>query len=271
MSAAAGVHLRGYGAVFGARFRMLLQYRAAAAAGFGTQLFWGVVRMMIFDAFYRSTSAPQPMTYPEVVTYIWLGQATLALILFSVDRDVKTMMADGTVAYELLRPLDVYSLWFCRDMALRVAPTLMRAVPMFLVAMPFLGLQPPPSLACGLGWALTTAAAVLLCAAFSTLVTISLLWTVSGDGVSRFVPALVYALSGMLVPIPFFPAWAQRVIDLLPFRGMIDVPFRVYMGHIPPEQLGAALAHQLLWTGALVLLGRRLLARGLRRLVVQGG
>ena len=32
------------------------------------------VRTMIFAGFYRATTAPQPMTYPEVVNYIWLGQ-----------------------------------------------------------------------------------------------------------------------------------------------------------------------------------------------------
>jgi ABC-2 type transport system permease protein len=260
----------GYLAVLDARFRALLQYRAAAAAGFGTQLFWGLIRVMIYDAFYRSSTAPQPMSYQEVVTYIWLGQAMLGIILWGVDTDVRAMMTNGTVAYELLRPLDLYGLWYFRDVAHRTAPTLLRAVPMLVIAALFLGL-PPPGLVWGAGWLLATAASVLLCSAFMTLVTISLLWTVSGDGVSRFVPALVYTLSGMLVPLPFFPDWARGVIDFLPFRGLADVPFRVYIGHIRPEQVLPALAHQLAWTVCLVLLGRWVLSRGLRRLVVQGG
>ena len=66
-----------YVAVVKARFRMLLQYRTAALAGFGTQLFWGLIRVMLFDAFYRSSSAPQPMSYPQTVTYLWLVQAML--------------------------------------------------------------------------------------------------------------------------------------------------------------------------------------------------
>ena len=36
-----------YAAVFAARFRVLLQYRAAALAGLGTQVFWGLVRVAI--------------------------------------------------------------------------------------------------------------------------------------------------------------------------------------------------------------------------------
>jgi hypothetical protein len=67
---------------------MLLQYRAAAVAGFGTQVFWGLMRIMIFEAFYRSSSADQPMTFPQVVTYVWLGQAMLAMFPWNVDADI---------------------------------------------------------------------------------------------------------------------------------------------------------------------------------------
>jgi len=39
-------------AVVSARYRTLLQYRAAAFAGFATQLFWGAIRLMILAAFF---------------------------------------------------------------------------------------------------------------------------------------------------------------------------------------------------------------------------
>jgi len=262
--------VRPYWSILSGRFRTLLQYRAAAAAGFGTQLFWGFIRVMIFEAFYRS-GGPQPMTYPQVVTYIWLGQAMLGMLLFGADRDVQGMVRTGSVAYELLRPLDLYSLWFARAVALRTAPTLLRAVPMFLVAGLFLGLQAPPSWAAGAGWVAATLGALALSSALWTLMSVTLLWTISGEGVARFMPALIYTLSGMLVPIPLFPEWAQPVLKALPFHALVDAPFRLYMGHIPPGEMAGVLAHQLAWTVALVLLGRWLLARAAQRLVVQGG
>jgi ABC-2 type transport system permease protein len=80
-----------YAAILRARFRTLLQYRAAAAAGFSTQLFWGLLRVMIFGAFYRSSTAPQPMSYQETVNYLWLTQALFAMLPWSVDADVRDM------------------------------------------------------------------------------------------------------------------------------------------------------------------------------------
>ncbi len=105
--------IKSYTAVLSARFRTLLQYRAAAFAGFGTQLFWGLIRVMIFEAFYRSTTAPQPMTADEVITYIWLGQAFLVIIPYQgADPDVRAMVRSGNVVYELVRPTNLYFFWY---------------------------------------------------------------------------------------------------------------------------------------------------------------
>lgn len=260
-----------YLAIVSTRFRMLLQYRAAALAGLGTQVFFGLVMVMVFEAFYRSTTTPQPMTYPEVVTYVWLGQAMLGMFPWNVDREIRTMIRSGSVAYEMVRPLDLYALWYSRALATRTAPTLLRAVPMFLLAGLFFGLQPPPSPASTLAWIMATLGALLLSCAFSTLLTISLLWTISGEGMTYLTIAAVSIFSGMFVPLPFFPDWLQPLLNFLPFRGLIDIPFRLYLGHIPPNQALYVLAHQGAWTITLVVTGRLVLSRGIHRLVVQGG
>jgi ABC-2 type transport system permease protein len=250
---------------------MLLQYRAAALAGFGTQLFWGGIRVMIFDAFYRSTQAAQPLTYEQTVTYLWLIQALLLLIPWGIDGEMRNLILSGNVAYELARPVDLYWLWFTRSVAGRLAPALLRATPMFLVAGLFFGLQPPASWASAGAWLLAMLAALILSSALTTLMAISLMWTLTGDGIMRLVGTLNMLLSGSIVPLPFFPDWSQHLLAALPFSGLIDVPFRLYLGAIPPGQVLVFVGRQLAWSAALILLGRWLLARGMRRLVIQGG
>jgi ABC-2 type transport system permease protein len=262
-----------YGAVLSARFRTLLQYRGAALAGVATRLFWGLIRVMIFEAFYRSSPVQQPIHISEMVTYIWLGQAFLALLpaIGAVDVELRTMIRSGTVAYELLRPVDLYTLWYSRVLAGRLAPTVLQAPLVLLFAAVVFKVGPPPSFASGAAWALSTLAAILLSTAITTLVSLSLLWTLSGEGISRVIPPLSYALSGLLVPVPLCPGWVQAVLNFLPFVGLVDAPFRLYMGHLPPEAAFGVVLHQLAWSAVLVLFGRWLLGRAARRLVVQGG
>jgi ABC-2 type transport system permease protein len=132
-----GAALRPYLAVLSARFRMMLQYRAAALAGMGTQVFWGLVRVMVLEAFYRSATSATvlPMNLREVCAYLWLGQAFLAMLPWNIDLEIRQLVRNGAIAYELARPADLYWLWFARSLAWRTAPTTLRAIPIFLFAM----------------------------------------------------------------------------------------------------------------------------------------
>jgi len=263
---------KAYTAVLGARFRMLLQYRVAALAGLGTQVFFGIVRLMIIGAFYAipRTKAP-PMSWPETINYIWLGQATLWILPVWNDSEVAGMIRTGSVVYELAKPVDLYALWFARSIAGRTAPMVLRAIPMLILAALFFGLTPPATFAAGCAWIASTASAVLLSSAISTLLLISIMWTVSGRGVQDIVSPLVWTLSGLLIPLPLFPEWMQRVVVFLPFRGLMDAPFRIYTGNIPISDCAATIGGQLAWTVALIVLGKWALSRGVRRLEIQGG
>jgi ABC-2 type transport system permease protein len=263
--------VRPYWAIFGARFRALLQYRAAALAGLATQAFWGFVRVMIFTAFYAASTGPQPMTLPEVITYVWLTQALLLVLPWRPDPDVEQLVRSGNVAYELLRPVSLYGLWFARSLAQRTAPALLRCLPMVILAYAFLGLAAPAGPSSALAFGVSLVATFALSAALTTFLSVSVLVTIEGKGVHVLTTSVVNLMSGVLLPLPLLPEWIQPLVSALPFRGLLDTPFRLYMGHLPPSAAFWAVGHQLLWTLALVLAGRMLLARALRRVVVQGG
>ncbi len=268
----------GYLAIIAARFRALLQYRAAAIGGLFTQTFFGLVRIMILEAFYLAAPSASSLAFPQVVGYIWLGQATLLLVPWRSDEDVAEQIRSGTVVYELTRPLDLYGLWFARSLAWRTAPVLLRMLPMFVIAMlviplvaPGWQLSPPASAGAFAMWLACFAGAVLVSTALTTLINVTMLWTIAGDGVPMLVATLATMFGGLVIPLPLFPDWAQPILYALPFAGLLDMPSRVFTGSIPVAQAGFVIAHQLAWTLVLVAFGRWLLARGVRRMVVQGG
>lgn len=250
---------------------MLFQYRAAALAGLTTQVFWGLIRMMIFTAFYQSTTKPMPMNISETINYIWLGQAMLLLLPWWGDREIAQMIRRGGVAYELVRPVDLYWMWFGRSIAQRIAPVLMRATPMFILAGLFFKLQPPAGFGSAFAFIVSIVGAAFLSSAIVVLLNISLFWTISGEGMTRLVPGIAWFLSGIVVPLPFFPQWIQSVLSILPFRGIIDVPFRLYVGHIPASRAPLLILTQVLWIVVIVLFSRWLLQRGVRKVEIQGG
>lgn len=267
--------MKRYLSIIKMRFLMLLQYRAAAFAGVFTQFFFGAVKVMVFYAFYTYSVGDQPLSYQEAITYIWIGQAMIAMQPWNGDSEIQDLIRTGNVAYELCRPVDLCNQWFARAVALRTAPTLLRAVPLFTVTLLIVpdnyGMMAPASVLAFLAWIVTTFGGIMISCAITNIINISTLWTISGEGIARLVPAMVIILSGMSVPIPFFPDWMQGIIGFLPFAGLIDVPCKFYTGILPVSKLIMYFAYQIAWTGVLYGIGRWILNRRIHKVIVQGG
>ena len=267
-----------YRAVFRARFQLLLQYRAAALAGFGTQCWWGAIKVMIFAAFLAGPIA-SPMTLRQTVDYVWLGQAFLMLLPWSADPELARMVRSGDIAYERLRPVDGYAYWYARAVARRTATPLLRAVPMVLVTglvLPSLGLArwglgPPAGVGAMLPFVVSMALVVALSSAFSTLLDVLVVMTLSERGVNILVAPLAIVFSGSLIPLPLLPGWLQPFMQYQPFAGLLDFPLRIYSGHLAGWSAIAALGRQAVWAAILIALGRTLMRHAMARLQTHGG
>ncbi|MDA3850801.1 MAG: ABC-2 family transporter protein [Spirochaetaceae bacterium] len=271
--------MRAYTAMMGAHMRCQLQYRAAAWAGMVTQLFFGMVKLMIFGAFYQSTKVEQPFSYEQMVNYIWLGQVLLMILPFRVDQELADLIRMGNLAYELTRPVKIFWFWYVRALSLRIVPVLLRALPMILLVglvFPLLklnqwALAPPVSWMAAIVFLSSLVLAFLLSAALQVLMSVTILWSMSSQGMDLLMPSIVWIFSGIIIPLPFYPPWMQKLFHWMPFRGLIDIPLRIYMGHIPVNAALGSLAVQLTWILVLLGVSSVLLKRGLKRVVIQGG
>ncbi len=264
--------MKGYLALLTIRMKTLFQYRSAALSGICAQLFWCVVQVMIFQAFYDNSSlALEAMSLKKTITFIWLGQGLLQLLPWTIDKEIELHVKNGNVVYELVRPLHLYGLWFCRSFALRLIPALMRSPPLFIIGGLFFDLSGPASWEGGVAFSLSVVCSLFLSTAITTLMAISLFWTLSGEGIQRLLPHLAVFLSGLTIPLPLFPSWIQPFMLIQPFRGIFDIPCRLYTGIISPSETLYYLSFQITWTVILIALGQVLMSRAQLRFVIQGG
>jgi ABC-2 type transport system permease protein len=126
--------MRAYLAIFKLRFALQLQYRAAALAAFITNFFFGLVRVMVFQAFYASSTVIQPLTLEQAVTYTWLTQVTFRTMPWVYEVELINQIRSGNIAYELCRPVNLYFAWYSRLISQRLVPTLLTGVPVFVLA-----------------------------------------------------------------------------------------------------------------------------------------
>ncbi|MDC3416859.1 ABC transporter permease [Aquibacillus salsiterrae] len=252
-----------------------MQYRSAAFAGMATQFFWGFMYIMIFEAFFSHTNSNPPMTLEQVVAYIWLQQAFLALIaLWFRDNEIFDLITKGNIAYELCRPCDLYGFWYAKLLAQRISAALLRSIPILLVV--FILPEPyrltiPENIETLLLFVMTMFVGLFILVAISMFIYISVFLTMSPTGSLLMLGVVGEFFAGLIIPIPFMPDWLQAIAYALPFRWTMDFPFRIYSSNISETDAWVGLGIQLVWLFVLVSLGRIALKGALNKVVVQGG
>ncbi len=264
-----------YMSVFRIRFVNSLQYRAVTLGAIITRFGWGIMEILAYSMLYRTGQTAFPMDLSQTVSYIWMQQTFI--VLFSVvfqDGEIYSAIGDGSIAYELVRPMDLYGRWFCQSAANRVAFTVVNCLPVLLVAL----MIPEPyrmslPLASGqfLLFLISMILALCVVVAFAMLMYISLFYILSQRGVRIIVTALTAFLSGGIIPLPFFPPSVLAVVKLLPFAAMQNTPLLIYNESIIGVEALKGIAFQMFWLGALFLIGRLTMGNALKKVVVQGG
>lgn len=267
--------MKKYLSFFRIRFINGLQYRAAAYAGVATQFAWGFMEILLFRAFYRDNPYSFPMEFSQLVSYVWLQQAFLALyMLWFYDNEIFMTIISGNAAYELARPMDLYSMWFTKNLAVRLSRAALRCMPILLVAVflpePY-GISPPVSLFGFFMFAVSMVLALCCLVALSMLVYISAFYTLSPWGIRIVAAVLTEFLTGAIIPLPFFPEKILKILSLTPFASIQDLPLRIYSGNIAGREMLWRILIQIIWTVVLVLTGRLWMAKALKKVVVQGG
>ncbi len=267
--------MKKYWSFFKIRFVNSLQYRAAALSGMATQFFWGFMYILMYSAFYRTNPAQFPMEFSDLSTYIWLQQALLALFMaWYFDMDLLNSISNGNIAYELARPLEIYSMWFVKETANRTSRAALRCGGILLVAFfipqPY-GLNLPESPLSFLLFLVSTFFGTLVMVSLSMIVSGITFYTTSSQGVRIAASTIGDFFGGGIVALPFWPDGLRQVASLLPFAATQNVPLRVYSGNLAGMDAAWSIFLQIFWFIVLCVSGRALFRRALKRVVVQGG
>ncbi len=267
--------MKKYTSFFKIRFLTGMQYRAAALGGLATQFAWGGLTLLLFYAFYQTDSSSFPMTFEQLASYIWLQQAFLTLYMnWYFDEEIFDTITTGNISYELARPIDLYAMWFTKNLATRVSRAVLRCVPILVFASllpePF-ALRLPSNLLVVLPFVLSSILGLFVIVSFTMLIYISAIYTLSARGLRILTVSALEFFTGALVPIPFFPEWLQPIINILPFASIQSTPFLIYVEYISVSEVIPNLLVQIAWLIALTVIGKLIMNHATQKVEVQGG
>lgn len=267
--------MRAYLAIFHLRFISRIQYRVTVWGFILKGFLLGFMEILMYSAIYRQNIVELPMNFSEVVSYVWMQQVlvVLFLVVFS-DEEIYLSVESGSVAYDLVRPIDLYNRWFCQSLGNRVSFDVVNCVPVFFLAL----LMPqkyrislPGSIQQWLLFFLSTTLALGVVVSLAMLMYISLFYCVSFGGIRTIVTSLTSFLSGGVIPLAFFPSPVLKIVNLLPFAAMQNMPLQLYCGSLKGDKAIVGICLQIFWLIVLIGIGKVCMSFALRKVIVQGG
>ena len=266
--------MSGYLKYFKTELMMGLQYKAAAISGLCTQVFWGILYCLLYEAFYTHASIGA-ISFKEIICYVWLMQSFFSLIYIRVnDAEILEKIKSGTVAYELCRPYSLYFWWYVRLLSKKYAAVALRCIPVLIIAVilpePYRLVLPISLEAFGLfviSLILGSFVVVGLCMIIHSIT----FFTLESKGITSIVCSIGELLSGFAIPVPLLPNILVNVTKYMPFRLIGDASFRIYSGNINIIEAKEIIILQIIWIIILIVSGNLLIKKALKKVCIQGG
>jgi ABC-2 type transport system permease protein len=252
-------------------FARHLTYRAANLAGLTTNSFFGIMRSYLFIALYAQREIEAGWTLDNALTFVWIGQALLMPIYIWGWYEIALSIRSGDVVSDLSKPFDYYAFWLGQDAGRALYHLLSRGVPTLLVGVVLFRIDLTGDPVRWLLFVLSVVLAIWISFGLRFIMNISTFWLLDYRGAGLLLMFASSFFSGLLVPLNYWPDGARQVAGWLPFAGMIQAPVEVFIGTASGADLAALLVFQLSWGVALMLVGRLMLDRGVRKVIVQGG
>ena len=262
-----------YVGLFKMSFKGELQYRAKALSGMVTQVFWGLMYIYLYIAFMGGKII-DGFSIPQMISYVWIGQAFFALRYQDLPKNCAQEIVNGNVCYKFVRPVDLYNQWYAEHFGYKLSATLIRCLPLLIVAfiMPSgLRLMLPNNFISFILFAIALLIGATLTSAISMISVFFTFKTLSAKGTYSIVNTICGILGGMYVPLVFMPQNVQNILNYLPFRFVMDLPARIYIGNIPVTESIKLIGIGFVWLVVLVIIGKLLMKLAGKNTVIQGG
>ena len=252
-------------------FRRVTTYRAATLAGVVTNTVFGFILAYVLVAVFRERGTVGGFDATDAVTFVFVTQGMLMVVGIFGNFEMAERIRTGDVAVDLCRPYDFQAWWLAVHYGKAPFYLLFRGLPPYLLGALVFHLRVPPDVPTAVAFLVSVSFAVGVAGAYGFIIQSLAFWLLDVRGPSQIGWIAAQFLAGTYVPLVLFPGWLESIARALPFASMIQLPVEVFLGKHSGAGLLGVYAVQLVWLAALVAVGRVVLARATRKLVIQGG
>lgn len=225
----------------------------------------------LWRAIYGDAETLGGFTVDQMTTYIAVSWMARAFYFNNLDREISNEIRDGSVAVQMTRPYNYLLVKMMQGFGEGVFRLFLFMAPGMIVVSFLFPVSLPTEPA---RWAIFFVMiwfSFLLNSQLNILTGLFAFFVENNEGLMRMKRVVLDLLSGVIVPISFFPLWIKPALEWLPFQAVTYLPSSVFTGRLNGDQVWHALGVQALWFAGLILPILLMWRAARKRLFVQGG
>jgi ABC-2 type transport system permease protein len=252
-------------------FVNILAFRLRYFTGIITYFLNVTVYYFIWTAVFRSAPSLAGYTLAQIITYVSVGWIIRSFYWNTIDQEMAYEVIEGKIAMDFIKPVSIQWMWICRAMGESAFRLGLLTLPTAAVVAEVFPIERPSSRENFLLFLIGVLGSFFLMGAINFMIGTCAIPLKSILALIRAKFWLIELLSGLLIPISFFPRAGQRIMAWLPFEHIAYTPLRIYLGKLDRSEALRALAIEWLWVAALLLLAHIWWERASRKITIHGG
>ncbi len=261
------------GFVFNA-FQEKLVYRANICFAFLQKIIIIVVQFSIWSALYASknqiATEVGDVGLNDMLQYAIIANCLAIFLQGNLIDLINDKIKSGDIAIDLIRPMS-FHLYLAAYMVGGILYNLIfQFVPIAAFIMLFFKISLPAWQNLAL-FCFSTVSSCLVYFLICYIIGLLGFWFLEVWPFSKILEMILKILSGIWIPIWFFPKALIEVSNYLPFKSIYYTPLSIYSGKLSLESSLFGILQQSMWIVILWLVGRLVWKKSVKKLVIQGG
>jgi ABC-2 type transport system permease protein len=253
------------------RFLMMLAYRTNYYSGI---LIYSInigAYYYLWSAIYGGKENIQGLSIVQMTTYVAVSWMARAFYFNNIDREIAMEIKEGKVAVELIRPYSYLGMKTMQGLGEGVFRLVFFSLPGMIIASLLFPVDFSANGSTWLYFSLSIVLSFIINTQINLLTGITTFFLFNNDGLIRAKRVVIDLFSGLLLPISFYPLWAQEFMKFFPFQGISYIPSMIFTEGFKGSEIIEALMFQFVWAIILIIPIRLLWNIAKRQMVIQGG
>lgn len=253
------------------RFLMMLAYRVNYYSGIVIYAINIGAYYFMWKAIYGSAETLGGFTVEQMTTYIAVSWMARAFYFNNLDREISNEIRDGSVAVQMTRPISYLMVKMMQGFGEGLFRLLLFMVPGMIIVTLIFPVSLPTDPVRWVVFFVMIWFSFLINSQLNIMTGLFAFYVENNEGLMRLKRVLIDLLSGVILPMTFFPGWAKTILDWLPFQAITYLPGSVFTGRLNGAEVWNALLVQVIWFAVLIVPILLMWRTARKRLFVQGG